>query len=110
MAPYIAVSVYGHQPGDVVPDADEAMIEVGAVEWVDSGAPDIPEVPATDDGTSPGAPEETAPEEDAEAAPAPSDPDLDAMDIKSLREAAKAAGVNSFGKSKAELRELLGVT
>jgi len=96
--------------GTVLPDGigDEAMVSAGAVELVeDPGASDIPEVPAEDDGPSPSTDEETAPEEDAEAAPAPSEPDIDAMDFAALRDAAKAAGINSFGKSADTLRDEL---
>lgn len=58
---------------------DEAMVEAGAIEW----------------------------REAAESKAEPPAPDLDVMDMKQLRAVAKAAGVNSFGKSREDLLELL---
>jgi hypothetical protein len=72
-----------------------------------SGAPDIPSVPAEDSGPSAPTEAETEPEGAAEAAPVAPEPDLDAMDMKELRAVAKAAGINSFGKSHGDLLELL---
>ena len=89
MSPYIVkTGVYSagthYGPGDQLPDGigDEAMVEAGALEWADE-----------------------------DAAPAPSEPsdalDLDVMDFAALRKAAKAAGLNAFGKSADALRDEL---
>lgn len=96
--------------GDV-PDelVDDAMIDSGAVEWYeDPGTADITDASAEDAGPSESTAPETPSEDAAEAAPAASDPDWEKVDdIKVLRKAAKDAGINSFGKGKDELRELL---
>jgi len=96
--------------GQVLPEgvADEAMVDAGAVEWRE---PAVADAPSEDLEPSAPADSETTPEEDTEAAPAHSEPDLDVLDIYALRDAAKAAGISFSGKSAKVLRdELRAVT
>lgn len=105
MSPYIVTTgVYSagtrYGPGAVLPDGigDEAMALAGAIEWHGDALP-AQSVEGLAEFLGVAAPDE--------AAPALSEPDLDAMDFAALREAAKAAGINSFGKSADALRDEL---